>query len=85
MAASDSPIVHVAGLHKYFGACTCSADWTLRSARGEAVMLIGRSGSGKTTLLRCINFLEEPSRGSIQVDGVRVEADPLRSRSRPAS
>ncbi len=37
--------------------------------QGEAVMLIGRSGSGKTTLLRCINFLEEPTVGTIDVDG----------------
>ena len=45
-------------------------------------MNIGRSGSGKTTLLRCINFLEEPTVGSVEVDGVRLEADPLRARSR---
>ncbi|MBW3613194.1 MAG: amino acid ABC transporter ATP-binding protein, partial [Chloroflexi bacterium] len=45
-------------------------------------MVIGRSGSGKTTLLRCINFLEEPTEGSVDVDGVRVEADPLRARDR---
>jgi ABC-type polar amino acid transport system ATPase subunit len=50
--------------------------------RGEAVMVIGRSGSGKTTLLRCINFLEEPTAGSIEVDGLRVNAEPLRSRDR---
>jgi ABC-type polar amino acid transport system ATPase subunit len=40
----------------------------------EVVCLIGRSGSGKSTLLRCINFLEEPSNGSIEVDGVIVES-----------
>jgi ABC-type polar amino acid transport system ATPase subunit len=45
-------------------------------------MVIGRSGSGKTTLLRCINFLEEPTLGAIEVDGVRVEADPLSRRGR---
>jgi polar amino acid transport system ATP-binding protein len=45
-------------------------------------MLVGRSGSGKTTLLRCINFLEEPTIGAIEVDGVRVGANPLRARSR---
>ena len=45
-------------------------------------MVIGRSGSGKTTLLRCINFLEEPTAGSVEVDGLRVDADPLHSRSR---
>jgi ABC-type polar amino acid transport system ATPase subunit len=38
----------------------------------EVVCIIGRSGSGKSTLLRCINFLEDPSHGSIEVDGVRV-------------
>ena len=45
-------------------------------------MVIGRSGSGKTTLLRCINFLEEPTVGSVEVDGLRLEADPLHERSR---
>jgi len=45
-------------------------------------MLIGRSGSGKTTFLRCVNFLEEPTIGSIEIDGVRVDADPLHARSR---
>lgn len=35
--------------------------------------MIGRSGSGKSTLLRCINFLEDPSRGSIEVDGIQVQ------------
>ncbi|HEU0294536.1 MAG TPA: amino acid ABC transporter ATP-binding protein, partial [Anaerolineales bacterium] len=39
----------------------------------EVVCLIGRSGSGKSTLLRCINFLEEPSHGTIEVDGIKVE------------
>jgi L-cystine transport system ATP-binding protein len=38
------------------------------------VCLIGRSGSGKSTLLRCINFLEEPSHGTIEVDGIHVES-----------
>ena len=45
-------------------------------------MLIGRSGSGKTTFLRCVNFLEEPSAGSVEIDGVRVDADPMHARSR---
>ena len=40
----------------------------------EVVCLIGRSGAqAKSTLLRCINFLEEPSHGSIEVDGIKVE------------
>jgi ABC-type polar amino acid transport system ATPase subunit len=40
----------------------------------EVVCIIGRSGSGKSTLLRCLNFLEEPSFGTIEVDGLKVEA-----------
>ena len=44
-------------------------------------MMIGRSGSGKTTFLRCINFLEEPTIGSVEIDGLRVEADPFHARS----
>jgi ABC-type polar amino acid transport system ATPase subunit len=75
-------IVSVRGLHKYFGSVHILRGVDLDVWQGEAVMFIGRSGSGKTTLLRCINFLEEPTQGSIAVEGVRVEADPLRARSR---
>ncbi|MGI8928611.1 MAG: amino acid ABC transporter ATP-binding protein [Candidatus Limnocylindrales bacterium] len=80
--AADGHIVRVAGLHKFFGRAHVLRGIDLDVAPGEAVMLVGRSGSGKTTLVRCINFLEEPSLGSIEVDGLRVAADPLRSRSR---
>ena len=44
--------------------------------------IIGRSGSGKSTLLRCLNFLEEPTAGIVQVGDLRVVADPLKSRNR---
>jgi ABC-type polar amino acid transport system ATPase subunit len=69
-------------LHKYFGVAHVLRGVDLDVGKGEAVMIVGRSGSGKTTLLRCINFLEEPTLGSIEVDGLRVEAEPLGSRSR---
>ncbi|MFO1540788.1 MAG: amino acid ABC transporter ATP-binding protein [Chloroflexota bacterium] len=48
----------------------------------ETVMLIGRSGSGKTTFLRCLDFLEEPTLGTIRIGDVAIDADPLRARSR---
>src|SRR5436309_15464631 len=41
--------------------------------RGEFVVIFGRSGSGKSTLLRCINFLEDPTDGVIEVAGIRLE------------
>ncbi len=40
---------------------------------GEVVVIFGRSGSGKSTLLRCVNFLEDPTSGMIEVAGVRLE------------
>jgi polar amino acid transport system ATP-binding protein len=76
------PIVKVEGLEKYFGDNHVLRGVDLEVRQREAVMIIGRSGSGKTTLLRCINFLEEPTVGWVEVDGVRLEADPLRARSR---
>jgi ABC-type polar amino acid transport system ATPase subunit len=75
------PIVNVRGLHKYFGASHILKGVDLDVWQGEAVMVVGRSGSGKTTLLRCINFLEEPTLGVINVDGLRIEADPLHGRT----
>ena len=76
------PIVKVEKLEKYFGSNHVLRGVDLEVRQREAVMIIGRSGSGKTTLLRCINFLEEPTVGWVEVDGVRLQADPLRARSR---
>jgi ABC-type polar amino acid transport system ATPase subunit len=75
-------IVEARGIEKYFGDHHVLRGIDLDVRRREAVMIIGRSGSGKTTLLRCLNFLEEPTVGSVEIDGLRVEADPLRARSR---
>ena len=47
-------------------------DLTLR--RGEVMAVIGPSGTGKSTLLRCINFLERPDSGIIEIDGIKVNA-----------
>jgi ABC-type histidine transport system ATPase subunit len=76
------PIVKAEGIEKYFGRNHVLRGMNLEVRQKEAVMLIGRSGSGKTTFLRCVNFLEEPSAGSIEIDGVRVEADPIHARDR---
>jgi len=75
-------IVRTEGVEKYFGDNHVLRGVDLEVRQREAVMIIGRSGSGKTTLLRCINFLEEPTVGWVEVDGVRLEADPLHARSR---
>jgi ABC-type polar amino acid transport system ATPase subunit len=68
------PIVKVTELDKYFGRLHVLKQISLEVAPREVVCVIGRSGSGKSTLLRCINFLEEPSFGTIEVDNLKVEA-----------
>jgi len=68
-----APIVKISNLDKYFGLLHVLKDVSIEVQPREVVCLIGRSGSGKSTLLRCINFLEEPSRGTIEVDGIRVD------------
>jgi len=67
------PIIQISSLDKYFGRLHVIKNISINVEEREVVCLIGRSGSGKSTLLRCINFLEEPSHGTIEVDGVRVE------------
>ena len=69
-----APIVKITDLDKYFGRLHVLKEVSAEIAPREVVCVIGRSGSGKSTMLRCINFLEEPSYGSIEVDGIRVEA-----------
>jgi cystine transport system ATP-binding protein len=76
------PIVRALALEKYFGSNHVLRGCTLEVYPRETICLIGRSGSGKSTLLRCLNFLEEPTVGAVEIDGLRIDADPLRARSR---
>jgi len=75
-------IVDARGIEKYFGTNHVLKGINLEVRRRQALMLIGRSGSGKTTLIRCLNFLEEPTAGTVEIDGLRVDADPLHANSR---
>jgi ABC-type polar amino acid transport system ATPase subunit len=68
------PIIKISHLDKYFGKLHVLNDVSLELVSKEVCCVIGRSGSGKSTLLRCINFLEEPSAGIIEVDGLEVNA-----------
>ena len=75
MSDSDrSEIVRIAELNKYFGSLHVLKDISFAVAPAEVVCIIGPSGSGKSTLLRCINFLETPDFGAIQVGGIEVKA-----------
>jgi ABC-type polar amino acid transport system ATPase subunit len=64
-----TPVVALAGIRKSFGSLEVLKGIDLEVHRGEHVVLFGPSGSGKSTVLRSINLLEEPTSGSLQVDG----------------
>ncbi|WP_351235016.1 amino acid ABC transporter ATP-binding protein [Streptomyces sp. NPDC002133] len=66
------PEIRIRGLHKSFGDNEVLRGIDLDIARGEVVCVIGPSGSGKSTLLRCVNLLEEPSKGQVFVGGTEV-------------
>ncbi len=80
--AGSEPIVRALAIEKYFGANHVLRGCTLEVYPRETICIIGRSGSGKSTLLRCLNFLEEPTAGAVEIDGFRIDADPLHARSR---
>ena len=67
--------VEIRGLHKYFGDNEVLRGIDCDIQAGEVVCVIGPSGSGKSTFLRCINCLEEPTAGTIKVDGNVMDAE----------
>ena len=66
-------VVRVEDLHKRFGDLEVLRGIDLEVDQAEVVVIFGRSGSGKSTLLRCVNFLEDPTSGTIEVDGIRLQ------------
>ncbi|WP_146586652.1 amino acid ABC transporter ATP-binding protein [Puniceibacterium confluentis] len=65
-------MIEINKLEKCFGDTQVLTSIDLRVNRGELVFVIGPSGSGKSTMLRCCNRLEEPTSGSILLDGEHV-------------
>ena len=68
-------MIEIKGLKKSFGDLHVLKGIDLHIDEGEVVVIIGPSGSGKSTLLRCINYLEEPTGGTITVDGIPLDSD----------
>src|SRR5579871_5357608 len=68
--APRKPILEVRGLRKSFGGMEVLKGIDLAVEPQELVFIIGPSGAGKSTFLRCLNRLEEPTAGSIIVDGI---------------
>ncbi len=68
--SEEPPILEARGLCKSFDGVEVLRDIDFSVRPQELVFVIGPSGSGKSTMLRCFNRLEEPSAGSVVVDGV---------------
>jgi len=64
--------IEVRDLHKYFGNNEVLKGIDFHVDPGQVVCVIGPSGSGKSTLLRCVNRLEEPTSGTILVEGIDI-------------
>ena len=78
-------MIDVKNLHKSFGDHHVLKGVDEHIFPGEKVVVIGPSGSGKSTFLRCLNMLEEPTEGSIKVDGIemtdpKTDIDKMRQR-----
>ena len=75
-------VLEATGIEKFFGDNHVLHGVSLAVRKHETVMLVGRSGSGKTTFLRCLNFLEEPTKGTVTMGDLSIEADPLQKAGR---
>ncbi|MDF2787664.1 L-cystine transport system ATP-binding protein [Neobacillus niacini] len=71
-------MIKVENLHKYFDQQHVLKGINFSVNKGEVVSILGPSGSGKSTLLRCINFLEQPTNGIVEISGKRVNVESAR-------
>src|SRR5690625_4147276 len=72
---SEAVAVRVDHLEKRFGDLHVVRDVSLSVQECGVLSIIGASGSGKSTLLRCLNLLEMPDRGDLNIAGEQVHFD----------
>lgn len=68
-------MITIENLHKSYGNTEVLKGINLKIDKGEVIAIIGPSGSGKSTFLRTLNLLEQPQKGIITIDGVRINAE----------
>ncbi|QRG66311.1 amino acid ABC transporter ATP-binding protein [Brevibacillus choshinensis] len=66
-------MIAITDLHKQFHHLQVLKGISLSVAKGKVIVIIGPSGSGKTTLLRCLNALEVPTSGAVQIGEVKMD------------
>lgn len=65
-------MIKLENVNKNFGDLHVLKDINLEVKEGEKLVIIGPSGSGKSTTVRCMNYLEEPTSGSVYIDGEKL-------------
>jgi cystine transport system ATP-binding protein len=65
-------VIQIRNIHKSFGSLEVLKGVDVTLGKGKVLVIIGPSGSGKTTLLRCLNLLEIPDQGEIQVGDIAL-------------
>lgn len=68
-------MIDVQNLHKSFEGNEVLKGINLHVNKGETAVIIGPSGSGKTTLLRCLNILEVPDKGKVEIGHSKLDFD----------
>ena len=68
-------MIKVTDLHKSFGELAVLKGIDFQADTGEVIVIIGPSGMGKSTFLRCINYIERPEKGIIEIDNLKVDAE----------
>ena len=66
-------MLKISNLNKSFGELKVLKDISFEVTKGEVVAIIGPSGTGKSTLLRCINYLEKPDSGIVEIEGTKYD------------
>ena len=71
-AGNALPLMRIRGLQKHFGDHAVLRGIDLDVMPGDRIAILGASGSGKSTLLRCLNFMERPSAGVVELGGAAI-------------
>jgi ABC-type multidrug transport system ATPase subunit len=72
-----APVLRVRGLVRRYGEHTVVDAFDLDVVAGEAVALVGPNGAGKSTVLRCVTGVDQPTEGTVELDGRPLdERDP---------
>lgn len=70
--SNEKIAVSVSNLRKSFGSLEVLKGVNLKAQDGDVISILGSSGSGKSTMLRCINLLETPDSGDIEISGEKI-------------